>query len=487
MTNAPQFRNDLGEVIRAFFDIAEIAWIEERPALKQGDVFVQCSLAEDGSHASVEMGGGGMWRYDDAQLAADLAAARDELERKKYRKRSLKYALYRALCACCGHRLPWGALTGIRPTKLVRELIREHGAQRAEELLSERFDVSGQKAELAFSIVRLQEEVLSTRGPGDFDLYVGIPFCATRCVYCSFAAYELGKGCAGAANVEQYVRSLEEDIARFVALVRGRGYTVRSVYVGGGTPTALSEGQLRRVLEGVLSACSGFGREFTVEAGRPDTIDEGKLRMMKELGVTRISINPQSMNPGTLELIGRSHTPGDIERAMEMARKAGFGCINMDTIIGLPGETPDMVAHTMEALKRLSPENLTVHTLAIKRSSRLKEKLGEYPLPTAEEAEQMLEISAQGAREMGMEPYYMYRQKYMRGNLENVGWCKKGYASIYNIDIMEETTSILALGAGAISKWVYGGNRIERAPNLKDLATYLAKRDEMLAKVAALL
>ena len=488
LTDHPLYYSDLSEEIRLFSGIGEVALVEQsegKPALLPEDLLC-CVTAEKGcARAEVTDGAGGCWTGVEETLGSDLSdvSPDDALSIKKYTKRAMKNAIYRALREKYGHGAPWGSLTGIRPTKLTREFIAQGGAAYARTLLRERFDVSEEKLDLAFRILRVQEPVLASQSEKDFDLYIGVPFCVTRCVYCSFAAYEVGKGCATADNIEAYVALLETEIPQNVALALQNGYRLRSLYIGGGTPTALSCGQLERLICAALSACGGFGLEFTVEAGRPDTITEEKLRMLKRHGVSRISINPQTMNEETLRLIGRSHSSEEVLRAMDMAREAGFDFINMDTIIGLPGETPDMVRRTMERLAPLAPENLTVHTLAVKRSSRLKERLGEIPLPAAEEAESMLALCEEAAGRMGLEPYYMYRQKYMRGNLENVGYCRPGYPSAYNIDIMEETTSILALGAGAISKWVYdGGRRIERVSNPKDLKTYLAKSEELFEK-----
>ena len=489
-TDHPQYYSDLAEEIRIFFGIAEVTLTEEEITLAAGDVLVHCAVAGGCARCVVTDGEGGCWEAAEDSLGRELSecAPDDELAMKKYTKRAMKNAIYRALRQRFGHGAPWGSLTGIRPTKLARELIAQKGREAARALLAEGFDVSRGKIDLAFRILDVQAPVMAGQDEMEFDLYIGVPFCVTRCVYCSFAAYEVGKGCATAANIEAYVETLEREIAQNVSLARQAGYRLRSLYIGGGTPTALSCGQLERLICAALSACGGFGLEFTVEAGRPDTITREKLRMLRKNGVTRISINPQTMNEETLRLIGRSHSPEEVLRAMEAAREEGFDFINMDTIIGLPGETPDMVRRTMERLAPLAPENLTVHTLAVKRSSRLKERLGEIPLPTAQEAEQMLAISEQGAAAMGLVPYYMYRQKYMRGNLENVGYCRPGFPSVYNIDIMEETTSILALGAGAISKWVYdGGRRIERVSNPKDLKTYLEKQEELLEKRRSLI
>lgn len=247
----------------------------------------------------------------------------------------------------------------------------------------------------------------------------------------------------------------------------------------------LSENELDDLLQHVLSSYGGFGKEFTLEAGRPDTITREKLRIMKRHGVKRISINPQSMNETTLARIGRSHTVQDIIACFDMAREVGFDSINMDLICGLPGEDESAMQRTLEALLKLNPDNLTVHTLALKRSSRLIDSINETSLPPSETVENMLLLGGEAAEMLNMQPYYMYRQKYMSGNLENVGYAKKGKECIYNIDMMEDTTSILAHGAGAMTKCIYDRERrVERVPSPKDIATYIAKVD-MLAEEKA--
>ena len=249
------------------------------------------------------------------------------------------------------------------------------------------------------------------------------------------------------------------------------------MYVGGGTPTVLTSEQLEGLLTHALDCYGGCGTELTVEAGRPDTVDGQKLKTLLKMGVQRISLNPQTMQAETLSRIGRAHTPEEIVKAFQMARDVGFDNINMDVIAGLPGETPDDMQRTLEAISALRPDNLTVHTLAIKRSSRLKLQLNDYPLPAPADAERMVELGAQCAKTMKMHPYYMYRQKYMRGNLENVGYAAPGKDCIYNIDMMEEAASIFAHGAGAMTKRVFQGRdlRVERIPAPKDIASYIGK------------
>lgn len=260
-------------------------------------------------------------------------------------------------------------------------------------------------------------------------------------------------------------------------------YKVRGLYIGGGTPTALTCAQLDRVI-GTALECFPGAREFTVEAGRPDTLDDEKLHMLRAHGVDRVSLNPQTMNDETLRRVGRDHTAEDIRRMYDEMHGMGFSVINMDLILGLPGETAEDVARTLDAIAELTPENLTVHTLAIKRAAALRQT-GYHA--DEEEAMRMVELAAHRAREMGYQPYYLYRQKYMAGNLENVGYCKPGTASIYNVDIMEEIMPIAAFGAGAISKWLYpAARRIERAPNVKNIEQYIARVDEMAERKRAL-
>ncbi|MBQ7091876.1 MAG: coproporphyrinogen dehydrogenase HemZ, partial [Clostridia bacterium] len=297
----------------------------------------------------------------------------------------------------------------------------------------------------------------------------------TRCAYCSFVSHSVERSFS---LVPPYVEALIEEIRAGGRMVREQGLTCRAFYMGGGTPTVLTEDELKDVLEYALEQYGGYGSEFTVEAGRPDTITKEKLRVIRSMGAGRISINPQTMCGRTLELVGRSHSPEEIVRAYHDARELGFDSINMDVIAGLPGENLADVKHTLEEIKWLDPDNLTVHTLAIKRSSKLKGMLDEYSLPDADEAEAMVNAGMQAAEDMGMKPYYMYRQKYMRGNLENVGYAKPGTECMYNIDMMEETVSIMAHGAGAMTKRIFDGEcRVERIPNPKDIATYIAKVD----------
>ena len=399
-----------------------------------------------------------------------------ELHRKRAARRLCKQTMYDLCRRVTGEHPAWGSLTGIRPTHLMYEALdRGLSMDEAAQHLIDTFDVTPQKAELLQRIVRVQRQLPP---PDDrwMDVYVGIPFCTTRCTYCSFSSGELGKG----KLVEPYLAALFAEMEDAAQLLHTSGRTLRALYVGGGTPTSLNEDQLARLLERIMTLFPG-AVEYTVEAGRPDTITPGKLRAIRQAGVGRISINPQTMNDRTLQVIGRAHTAQQVWDAYAMARAEGLRHINMDVIAGLPGESLEDFARTMDAARALRPESLTVHTLAIKRSSRLH--LENAPLPDGDTAAAMVQLGLDTALALGMEPYYLYRQKYMAGNQENVGYALPGHACQYNVDIMEETTHILALGAGGISKRVYPEEgHIGRAPNVSNIEQYIARWREMAGR-----
>ena len=329
--------------------------------------------------------------------------------------------------------------------------------------------------------VAKEERKIVESGKGKIGLYIGIPFCPTRCLYCSFTSYPLKQYAAKADNYIDCLIKEMEDARRYTD-----GRELESIYIGGGTPTSLNEAQLDRVLCAVEKNF-GMPEEYTVEAGRPDTLTREKLRILKGHNVNRISINPQTLNDKTLELIGREHTAAMFINAFEMAREEGHDHINTDIILGLPGEGEKEVINTMEGLMRLSPESITVHTLAVKRASRLKETLDKYSMTDAAAMERHIAIAREYTREMGMRPYYMYRQKNMVGNFENVGYCKENCQCIYNVQIMEEKQSIIALGAGASTKAVnLDTGRIERIFNVKSVDDYITRIDEMLERKRAL-
>lgn len=400
---------------------------------------------------------------------------------KRYAKRCIKIAAFRLLKQAFPEiSPPWGSLTGIRPTSMLRSLQDGLGNESADLQMLNEFNVSRDKLELSKRIVANQRPVLSSIGARDFDVYIGIPFCRTRCLYCSFAS-DLR---TSKTDMRPYLDALKLDIASGASMARAAGLNLRCVYMGGGTPTILTADELEEILDFAVNAYSmGRGIEFTVEAGRPDTITQEKLNVLKRFGVDRISINPQTMSDATLRRMGRDHTAQDIRRCFNMAREAGFSSINMDIICGLPGECTDDVKSTLEQIASLSPDCLTVHTLSIKRSSRLKEQLSATPLPSPYQVEQMLSMGYDAAMGLLMIPYYMYRQKYMTGNMENVGYSRPDKICVYNIDMMEDAISIVAHGAGSMTKRVFPEQtRIERAPNPKDIQTYISKIDVLCTK-----
>lgn len=406
---------------------------------------------------------------------------------KKELHEAFKCTLYTKLSAQLNKILPWGYLTGVRPSKIAYTLL-EKGADR-EQILEEftkKHLVSEKKAQLALQVAQTEKSILEKMDyKNGYSLYIGIPFCPTTCLYCSFTSYSLA---AYQSKVQPYLEALLKEMKYVSEAMRGR--RLDTVYFGGGTPTTLSAGQLDMLLTELerqfdLSAC----RELTVEAGRPDSITYEKLCVLKAHHVDRISINPQTMNQQTLDLIGRRHTVEQIEEAFALAGKAGLDNINMDMILGLPGENKEMVQHTLEKIKALAPESLTVHSLAIKRAAALNIWREKYLDLQMDNSDEIVSMAADYAHQMGHQPYYMYRQKNMAGNFENVGYSKPGLECIYNILIMEEKQTIIAMGAGASTKIVFqneteGGQagRIERIENVKDVTNYIQRIDEMIER-----
>ena len=391
---------------------------------------------------------------------------------------AVRSAVYHMLKEKTGQYVPWGMLTGIRPAKTINTYM-DMGLTKDESIkkMIETYEMSPEKAELAATVATAERSILEKADKNGISLYIGIPFCPTRCLYCSFTSYPID---IYKTKVDGYVEALIKEL-KFLG-EKAKGKRLDSIYIGGGTPTSLTAEQIDKIMAAVSETFDLSNiLEYTVEAGRPDTITAEKLKVIKKNGASRISVNPQTMNDETLRLIGRKHTVDDIKRVFYEARSIGHDNINMDLILGLPGEGEAEVKNTMEEIKKLSPESLTVHTLAVKRASRLKETLGEYDLAKAMLMENILGLSAKGAAEMGLAPYYMYRQKNMLGSFENVGYAKKGFESIYNVVIMEETQSIYAAGAGASTK-LYDPetDRIERIFNVKNVDEYIGRIDEMI-------
>ena len=400
-------------------------------------------------------------------------------------KDAFKGFLYKSLCSHTGKTLPWGNMTGIRPTKIAMSMLLE--GKTHEEILAyyqEKHYVSEEKALLSIDIAKRERQILSSlHYENGYSLYIGIPFCPTTCLYCSFTSYPIG---AHRKRVEQYIDCLIKEMDYIREVYKDK--ILDTVYIGGGTPTTLEAEQLDRLIT-ALKEHFDFNtvQEFTVEAGRADSISREKLEVLYKHGVDRISVNPQTMNQCTLNTIGRRHTVEQVVEAYKMAREIGFDNINMDLILGLPGEDIAEVKHTIEEVKKLDPDSLTVHSLAIKRASKLAQWIQTHDISCINNTDETMSIAVEGAKAMDMLPYYLYRQKNMSGNFENVGYAREGKFGIYNILIMEELQTIVALGAGSITKLVCGDGRIERCDNVKDVELYITQIDEMIERKRKLL
>ena len=409
---------------------------------------------------------------------------------RKETKNSLKRTLYRLLSEYTGVELPWGNLTGIRPTKIPMALLEEGKSE--EEIahyMKETYFTSDEKIKLSIEIAERELQLLKKLDYEEgYSLYIGIPFCPTTCLYCSFTSYSLA---AWKNRMDEYLDALEKELD--YTAVKFAHKKLNSIYIGGGTPTTLNPQQLDRLIRKIKCSFDlSHLVEFTVEAGRPDSITKEKLMVLRNHDISRISINPQTMKQETLDLIGRHHTVQQTIDSFYLARELGFDNINMDLIVGLPGESLSDVADTMEVIRKLAPDNLTVHSLAIKRAARLNIQRERYQDFEIVNTADHIALTSKVAEEMGLFPYYLYRQKNMAGNFENVGYAAPGKAGVYNVLIMEEKQSIVACGAGASTKrvWVQpnpdGTHRIERAENVKDVAQYIARIDEMIERKSRL-
>lgn len=396
---------------------------------------------------------------------------------KKERHEEFKRALYEELSGLTGRTLPWGYLTGVRPSKIAFSML-EEGKDDAAILreFTEKHLTRPDKAKLALTVAKREREILGLRDfQSGYSLYIGIPFCPTTCLYCSFPSYSIA---GRQSQVEPYLNALIREMRATAAIMKGK--RLDTIYFGGGTPTALSAAQLDfllSALEDIFPVDEAL--ELTVEAGRPDSVMPEKMEMLKKHGVTRVSVNPQTMNDKTLTLIGRRHTAAQVREAFAMARAAGFDNINMDMILGLPQEGEPEVKKTLQEIEALRPESLTVHSLAIKRAAALNVQRLLYQDLSLVNTDALVDMTHETAARLGLSPYYMYRQKNMTGNFENVGFAKVGKECLYNILIMEEVQTIAACGAGAATKRVFPNGRIERAMNVKDIDSYIKRVDEM--------
>lgn len=480
--NIVQFEYDIHSLVKAFYpeeDVKVVPVQEPFSVMPEGTVF-GINFARDSITMTATEG---KETREDMQSPSEVLKNEEILSEPENRpkvKNQLKQLIYRTLSAFTGKSLPWGTLTGIRPTKIPMMLL-EAGKSDQEILkdMKDTYYISDDKGCLSLDIARRERELLSGIHYKDgYSLYIGIPFCPTTCLYCSFTSYPI---CTWKKRVDEYLDAVEKEITFTADIYKDK--VLDSVYIGGGTPTTLEAEQFDRLL-GKINRSFDFTqvKEYTVEAGRADSITREKLRALKRNGVTRISVNPQTMKDETLKLIGRQHTVAQVIDAFQMAREEGFTNINMDLILGLPGEDEGDVMHTIEEVKKLNPDSLTVHSLAIKRASRLHQWIQEHGVATLKNTDATMEIAAKGAADMGMYPYYLYRQKNMSGNFENVGYATEGNLGIYNILMMEEVQTIVALGAGSVTKRVFPGGKIERCDNVKDVALYVEKIEEMIER-----
>ncbi|SHH52873.1 oxygen-independent coproporphyrinogen-3 oxidase [Caloranaerobacter azorensis DSM 13643] len=475
------FTYEVFELLRAFFVNDEVKFIDEKALVDDQSLLIESILYKNDNYYVAETN----IKKSDKLLSssiineAEKIVVKDFIEKKKL-KTMVKMSIYEAVTEIVETKVPWGILTGVRPTKVVHELIdKGYNDEFILEILLNNYKMFREKAKLILDIAKLQRKYIYPISKRDFSLYISIPFCPTRCLYCSFPSNPLDKS---KDYISDYVEKLLYEINRVGELTGNM--KINTVYIGGGTPTSIPILYLEKIIDRIQNV---FGTsniiEFTVEAGRPDTMTRDVLTKLKKLGIDRISINPQTMNENTLKLIGRKHSSEDILKAFDLAREIGFNSINMDLIVGLPNENVEDIIKTMEFIVKLKPDNLTVHTMAIKRASKLNESLNDFKLSKQEEIEKMIDVTKKFAYEMGMYAYYLYRQKQILGNMENVGYTLPGKECLYNILIMEEKQTILAVGAGGVSKIFFPDeNRIERVPNVKSLYEYLNRVEEMVER-----
>lgn len=470
--NQKEFEYDAYTLVKAFFPKEEVKMFY----IQEEQIPDECE-----NRISIEYGEQVVIRLSFGETLLEGREDYHQEEDRKIRKNKLKQVLYRLLSEATGQTLPWGNLTGIRPTKIAMGLI-ESGMSnvQAAEYMRNTYFTSNEKTALAITIANRERELLKDIDyENGYSLYVGIPFCPSICLYCSFSSSPLERW---RSQVDAYLDALLKELDFIAEAMKDK--VLDTIYIGGGTPTTLEPYQIRRLLSHIGEKFPVEQvKEYTVEAGRPDSITREKLQALREFPVTRISVNPQTMNQATLDLIGRKHTVEDTRHAFALARECGFDNINMDLIVGLPGEQKEDVQRTLEEIRKLDPDSLTVHSLAVKRAARLNMFKDQYQEMEFVNNQEIMNLAMEYARDCQMGPYYLYRQKNMCGNLENIGYAKVDKAGIYNILIMEEKQSILAAGAGASTKFVFqNGERTERAENVKDVANYISRIDEMIER-----
>ncbi len=477
------YEQDIRPLVKSFYpeDAIVIAGKEKEDVTEQPDKFLELIIEPERFTICFQTEGRTYTETEDfSKLIPGVYQNEGTPDRRMYRN-YLHRKLYGILREETGKTLPWGTLTGIRPTKQALErLVQKENRESIAGYFKTEYLCSEEKTELCIQVAEKEQKLLyGIEDKDSYSIYIGIPFCPSICLYCSFSSYSLKQY---EAYVEPYLTALFKEIEYAGTCFPEKKLV--SIYIGGGTPTTLSADQLRRLLKKVKQTFDfTYLREWTVEAGRPDSITKDKLVVLKEEGVTRISINPQSMQQKTLDLIGRKHTTEQIKEAFALARECGHDNINMDLIIGLTGETAEDVKSTLAEIDKLSPDSLTVHTLAVKRAARLNAEMDRYREMRSKEAVEMMAVCQEYTKSRGYEPYYLYRQKNMAENLENIGYAKPGKEGLYNVLIMEEHHTILALGSGGSTKFNFAGtNRLERVENVKSVKDYVERIDEMIQR-----
>ncbi len=482
------YKYEIENIIKQFYREEQICYTDTTPPVTNRGIFLYSKIISRPQSSLIITSLNGEKSFLAEKTREFMHEGTGSTELKRCQKREVSRQVYDLLTEYSGRKLPWGVLMGIRPAKLVHEMLQKE--MNRQDILSELtgyYRLSEPKAKLLYEVAQSEKKILDNTPINSVSLYIGIPFCPTRCLYCSFTAYPISKY---QGVVKAYLEALKKEIhAVNNEIIKRKGMKIDSIYIGGGTPTSLNAIELKYLLDSIEDILElSDVREYTIEAGRPDSINEEKLSTIKSSRVDRISINPQSMNESTLKLIGRQHSPQDILKTYELARKLGFKNINMDIIAGLPGENLQAFEKTLEQIKVMKPDSLTVHTLAIKKASLLYRQMDKYSELHEDEIEKMVDVAGHSAADMGMNPYYLYRQKNILGNLENIGYCTPGKESIYNVQIMEEKQTIIAFGADAVTKVVFPEeDRIERAFNVKGVEEYIARIDEMITRKKLLL
>ncbi len=474
-----RFNYELEKLTRLFFPFERVDFAQKGEGIPINDLFATAFVEEKSNNFYLSASAGIGGKTVEKKVKFSLCDITANLPEKELEHR-LAALLFECYVGLTGYRPDWGILTGIRPAKLYRRFEQALDTAGADQYFKDRFLISNKKLKLLKATAKSEDEIILKSRPGCISVYVSIPFCPSRCSYCSFVSHSIENA---SQLIPLYLKLLCKEIEYTAEIIKRLNLKVMTVYIGGGTPTTLSASQLEVLLKKIHSCFGDNFEELTVEAGRPDTITKEKLEVIKNMGVSRISINPQTMNDGVLKAIGRRHTADDTVKAFYLAREIGFNNINMDLIAGLPTDTLDSFKQTVNKIIDLSPENVTVHSLSLKRSAAMVNQEGPLCFEEGISAGKMVDFALERLTENNILPYYMYRQSKTVGNLENVGYSKPGYEGIYNVYIMDETHSILACGASAVTKLrAEDDNKIERIFNYKYPYEYINKFDEIIKR-----